>query len=163
MKTEAILDKYDRTIRGLVGNVDPISFEILPNGDYQHEAWVTVGDAIPDKKNVNWDWCLGHYRLKFGKDIVATWKLYQLPHCCAICVSCNAFVEPKWRGKRLGTTLNSLRQDIARGLGYSLLMCTDITKNEHQRKLLATQGWKDLYQVLNRRTRNTVVISVINI
>lgn len=78
-------------------------------------------------------------------------------------VSCNALVKEKYRGKRIGTILNQLRQDIGRLLGYSAIICTDIDKNTPQRKLLATNGWKDVYSVLNKRTKNLVHLAVINL
>jgi len=170
MKTLQVLDKYRKQIEGLLSvaatdrdyhtnPVPVIEFQVSANG---YNDWQTIGEIIPEKK-YNCDWMLGAYRMLVDGRQAASWKLYQLPHCCAICVSCNALVEPAFRGKRIGTTLNSLRQEIARLLGYSLLLCTDVTKNEHQRKLLKTQGWKDIYEVYNRRTTNNVVISVINV
>lgn len=169
MKTQAILDKYRKIICGLL-KCETVIFETLPQTG--PHGWEEIGsiEKIPDKPDLEKTWCLGNYRLKIGMTptggapvIAASWQLYQLPHCCAICVSCKAFVDPQFRGRRLGTVLNSLRQEIARALGYSLLMCTDITKNEHQRKLLKTQGWQDIYEVYNKRTTNNVVVSVINI
>ena len=55
--------------------------------------------------------------------------------------------------------MNTFRQDIARTLGYSSLMCTDIEQNVNQRKLLKTNGWKDIHSVINKRTKNHVYIS----
>ena len=64
---------------------------------------------------------------------------------------------------RIGTILNQLRQDIGRLLGYSSIICTDIQQNTNQRKLLETNGWKDIHSVINKRTNNRVYLSVINI
>jgi len=43
------------------------------------------------------------------------------------------------------------------------LFVTDIEKNIHQRQLLATNNWKDIYSVINKRTENKVFISVIDL
>ena len=159
MKTKALLDKYTRTIKGLL-ECKTVEFQVLN----ERKTWNTIGALeYPDKPELMYNWSLGTYRLLVNDGVAASWKLYQLPHCCAIAVSCESLVNSNYRGKRLGTTLNSLRQDIARVMGYSLLLCTDITTNTHQRQLLATQGWKDIYQVHNKRTKNDVIISVINI
>lgn len=115
-------------------------------------------------RHTTWNnWSEGTYSVICKNKIVATFELYKMPHCCAILVSCKAFVSEKFRNKRIGTILNQLRQDIGRLLGYSLLMCTDIEKNIYQRQLLNTNGWKDLYNVVNKRTNNKIYISVINI
>lgn len=159
MKTKAVLDKYVRTIQGLL---DCSTVEFQVSSVETNHKWQTIGE-ISETKKYELDWLLGSYRIIVDGAVAGSWKLYQLPHCCAICISCNAFVDPAFRGKRLGSTLNSLRQEITRLLGYSLLMCTDVKTNVNQRKLLATQGWKDIYEVYNKRTTNNVIISVINI
>ncbi len=109
------------------------------------------------------DWSEGKFTVICKNKVVSSFELYKLPHCCAILVSCKAFVYEEFRNKRIGTVLNDLRQDIGRLLGYSSLLCTDIEKNEYQRKLLKTNGWKDIYNVINKRTNNRVYISVINL
>jgi hypothetical protein len=100
-------------------------------------------------------WMKGH--------VIATFKLYEMPHCCGIMVSCNAFVGEPFRHKGIGTLMNNLRQDIGRQLGYSVILCTDIETNTYQRQLLKTNGWKDIYSFLNRRTSNQVYIAVLGL
>jgi GNAT superfamily N-acetyltransferase len=106
---------------------------------------------------------LGEYSLDLGTRHLASFKLYPMINCCGIAVSTHAEVAPSARGKGLGTILNALRIDIARNLGYGVLMCTDIESNEYQRKILAKNGWKDVHKFVNPRTRNTVFVSVINL
>jgi len=161
MKTLEVLDKYKKILSPILQvNSEDISFWV----DY-----MLIGKITYDKKNDEFvkNWNLGTYEVKVkinDKYVqVSTFKLYQLPHCCAFMVSCNALVMPEFRGKRIGTILNSLRQDIGRLLGYSAILCTDIEQNNNQRKLLKTNGWKDIYSLVNKRTNNRVYISVINI
>jgi len=158
MKTKALLKKYNNLISKILN---------IPNEVYFTVDSKEIGELTAEKKALLKDWSLGVYTLykdkKDGKYLnpIASWELYQMPHCCAIAVSCRAFVELQYRSKGLGALLNNLRQEIARLLGYSLLLCTDTSINTHQRQLLATNGWSDICTVFNKRTKNTVYISVI--
>ena len=163
MKTKELLDKYKKIICPILKcDEKDLKFFISGRGD----TWETrsIEDEIGEleyKKDSNWG--LGTYTLKCKDKIVSHWKLYEMPHCCAYMISCNVEVITAYRNKRIGTILNSLRQDIGRLLGYSALLCTDIEKNIYQRKLLETNGWRDVHNVINKRTQNRVYLSVINL
>lgn len=109
------------------------------------------------------NWSLGSYRVTVDNKIISTWKLYQLPHCCAYMISCNVYIDSEYRNLGLGTILNLLRIDIGKLLGYSALLCTDIGKNICQRKILKKNNWKDIHSVKNKRTNNLVFLSVIDL
>lgn len=94
---------------------------------------------------------------------VAEFQLYPMINCCGICVSTSAVVREDWQHKGLGTALNRARIEIARQLGYGLLLCTDIEKNTYQRTILARNGWQDLHSFVNPRTKNRVYVSAINL
>jgi hypothetical protein len=142
---EAVVEKYKQLFNRL-----------LPEG------W-----QLTDETNkVSWDEKLdmGRYTLKDVKNnVIASFELYPMINCCGICVSTKAMVAFAWQHKGIGTLLNSFRVDLARHLGYGLLLCTDVETNEYQRKVLAKNGWKDLYKFVNPRTRNSVFISAINL
>ena len=106
--------------------------------------------------------CLGPTKIE-GYEIISTFKLYELPHCCAIVVSCNAWINEKYRGMGLGTLLNQLRQHIGRGLNYTTMLCTDVMANKAQRQILQKNGWKDIHQLKNKRTGNELAVSVIDL
>jgi len=106
---------------------------------------------------------MGVYVLKFGDQQVASFELYPMVGCCGICVSTKATVDKAYRNRGIGALLNGLRIDIARYLGYGLLLCTDVESNEYQRKILKRNGWMDLHKVVNPRTKNTIFISAINL
>lgn len=162
MKTKEFLAKYTRLINALVGSKECKIF-VVDNGKWKEIGEQYHIDDDIDKPTIERNWSVGHYRLDIDNTIwAASWRLYQMPHCCAICVSCESSVKPAFRGKGLGTLLNTMRKEISTMLGYSLLLCTDIEANTPQRKILATNGWKDIYSVLNRRTNNVVHISVVN-
>ncbi len=170
MKTKEVLDKYKKIISGLL-DCDPslitffINKEEVKEIEYfepeKNDAGQETGNQI---RYTRWlDWSEGRYTVMLEKQVLSTFELYKMPHCCAILVSCKAFVGEKFRNKRVGTVMNNFRQDIGKLLGYSLLFCTDIEQNENQRKLLKTNGLKDIYRVINKRTNNIVYLSVINL
>lgn len=171
MKTKELLDKYQKIIGGLIDQKpEDIRFQILreiknEEGIRIRSEWIGIGQIFYEKPDysIPCNFSKGNYRVVIGTCTIGEWKLYELPHCCAYLVSCNATVESKYRNKRVGTALNSMRQDIGRILGYSSILCTDIARNKYQRQLLATNGWKDLHEIKNKRTGNTVFLSVINI
>jgi len=75
-------------------------------------------------------------------------------------VSCNASIKRGFRNNKIGTILNSLRQDIGRIMNYSTILCTDVEQNTYQRRVLKTNGWTDVYSVKNKRTNNKVYLTV---
>ncbi len=191
MKTSELLDKYRKVLSSILKcKEDEIRFFVgeVPYGTSTLAATLQHGKDRPGAvkeiaeleyfkpkyengqetggqvRYTQWNnWSEGKYLVFVKNSLLTTFELYKMPHCCAILVSCKAFVTEKFRNKRIGTIMNSFRQDIGRVLGYSLLFCTDIEQNECQRKLLKTNGWKDVHSVVNKRTNNRVYLSVINI
>lgn len=93
--------------------------------------------------------------------VVSSFWLSMMPGCCGLAVSFHACVYEPFRNKGVGTILNRLRMVIAKDLGYSALICTDVAANKHQRNILRKNNWKDIYQFINRRTGNKVFLSAI--
>lgn len=153
MITEKIKDSLDLVLRRDDWNLRNSTYDVpysekLETGKYE---LTLPDDASPKNKFNN------------KPEPIGSFELHPMINCCGICVSTRAYVHPDFRNVGLNTILNSLRIDIARFLGYSLLLCTDVTSNEAQRKVLARNGWRDIYRFLNRRTGNLVAISVINL
>lgn len=94
---------------------------------------------------------------------IARFQLIEFPGCCAFMVSYHSNISDDYRGKGLGLLLNSMRMDIARFLGYSALLCTDLNDNIPQRKILAKNDWKDIFNIVNQRTRNNINISIVQL
>lgn len=105
----------------------------------------------------------GAYQLLVAGREIASFELVPMINCCGILVSTQAYVDKAWRGQGLGRLLNTIRIDIARFLGYGVLLCTDVESNASQRKILQANGWKDIHKFVNPRTNNTIFISVINL
>jgi hypothetical protein len=161
MKTLEVLDKYKKIISGIL-NCKPEEIKFYTNNSNEE-----IGTIDFDKNKISKNWELGYYKViqqvEDKQILISDWKLYQLQHCCAFMVSCNVRVKDEYRNKRIGTILNQCRQDIGRLLGYSAILCTDIEQNQNQRKLLKTNGWKDVFSIINKRTNNRVYLTVINI
>jgi hypothetical protein len=178
-RTLALVDKYQKLIGGLLG-IEPRLIRFFVKAGANNKEMEIGLEYQPDEDKKDWiefqSWCEGDFVVKRMDDaaskshpanywdlVISTFKLYRMPHCCGIVVSCNANVRETYRHKRVGTVLNNLRQDIARMLGYTVMLCTDIAQNEHQRRLLKTNGWKDVLDFKNRRTGNTVILSYIGL
>lgn len=101
------------------------------------------------------------FYIKVGKTTLSSFTLRQMPGCCVIGVSTGAQVHTKYRGKGVGTICNKMRMAIAKHQKYSALICTDVLTNEHQRKILAKNGWKDAFTLTNKKTNNNVALSYI--
>lgn len=108
----------------------------------------------------NYDYCIV---VKTANDTIASMRMYQLPGCCGVAISSAAWVGLYYRRKGLNTIFNKFRIDLAKHMGYSVLMCSDITSNEPSKKTLVKNGWKDVYQFKNRRSGNVVDLSIINL
>ena len=170
MKTLELLDKYRKILSPILNckeeDIKFYSTRTIYKETGKEERLIEIGTHFEedyDKGLVTANWSEGEYQVCYNSSIISTWKLYQLPHCCAYIVSCSVNVREDYRSKRIGTILNQLRQDIGRLLGYSAIICTDIEQNTNQRKLLKTNGWKDVHNIINKRTNNRVYLSVVNI
>ena len=95
-----------------------------------------------------------------NNEIISTFKLIQMIGCCGICVSTGVYVHNEYRNKGVNTILNNFRIDIAKELGYGLLLCTDVSNNTAEVKTLDKNGWKHIYNFKNPRTSNKINISI---
>ena len=85
-----------------------------------------------------------------------SWEMSQLPGCCMYLTCFHMYITDKYRGKGLGTLLQSMKEEIARYLGYTFLICTVTDNNESQKKVLEKTGWKMIHQEENKRSCNIV-------
>ena len=92
--------------------------------------------------------------------IISQFKLIQMPGCCGICISTGTYINPEFRGKGVNIILNNFRIDIAKHLGYGLLMCTDLKSNTPQMKTLDKNGWKHVHEFNNPRTGNILNVTI---
>ena len=92
--------------------------------------------------------------------VISRFELAQMLGCCGICISTGTYVHPDFRGKGVNSLLNNFRIDIAKDLGYGLLMCTDLKSNTPQMKTLDKNGWKHIHEFENPRTKNILNITI---
>lgn len=92
--------------------------------------------------------------------VVTSWTLGEMPGCCAFGISTGVQVPNTFRGRGINTISNQFRCRLARFCNYTKLLCTDVAHNEPERRTLAKNGWKDILTVKNRRTGNTVHLSM---
>lgn len=143
---DAVFSAYKEQIGKLVG--DSCHLHVITNedvGDAYYAVYRDSRDTFQNPKRV------------------AGFSLLQLPGCCGVALSTGAHVACSYQRKGLGYILNELRKDLSREAGYTVLMCTDVMHNEAQRKILQHNGWKDVFDFVNKRTGNKVAISVVEL
>jgi hypothetical protein len=119
-------------------------------GEFSISSDVTSSNAI-------------HYDVWQKDTCIAHFDLAPMPGCCGMVVSTAAMVYKKWRKKGLGTLLNKIRIDIAKFLGYGVMLCTDVLDNEPQQRILEKNGWFKVFEFDNPRTGNAIGVHVINL
>lgn len=92
--------------------------------------------------------------------VITAFQLVKFPGCCAFIISTGTYVMKEFQGKGVNNLTNLLRQEIARYHNFTSIICTDVDDNVPERKTLARNGWKDIYQVTNKRTGHKVNITV---
>lgn len=103
------------------------------------------------------------YYIRIEDEIAAQFFLSTLHGCCGVCVSYCANVSFKYRGSGLGKLLNEIRIEMARQMQYGLLICTDVTTNVAQTKILDSVGWAKATDFLNPKTVHTVNLHYIKL
>jgi hypothetical protein len=100
------------------------------------------------------------FRIFEEKIPIASFSLLEMPGCCGICISTKSYVEYNYRGKGVNLLLNNFRIEVARNLGYGILLCTDVKSNTAQLNTLNKNNWKHIHEFLNPRTGNLLNISI---
>lgn len=146
-KIDLLAEKYNKEIKRILGTDSFKLFHVVTKCSYMEKLYT------------------GAYKLVLGdfEQEVARFNLVPMPGCCGICISTGSKVDDEFKGKGIGTLLNSLRIDIAREMGYGLLMCTDVETNTPQRRILGKNGWRDIHKFVNPRTKNSVYVTVVNL
>jgi len=91
----------------------------------------------------------------------ARFFLTSMPGCCGMVVSHDTMVSP--RGLGYGTWLQGLKEKIAYGAGFSLLLASDQLDHfdaKRQQKIFVKHNWQEVKTFRNRRTMNQVGLYV---
>lgn len=168
--SEEIVKEYRQLIADLF-KVDIVNVEFWHSAAHQLYSYKYIQEGakpvthfevyFPEKNPEDNGTVKGTYYLCIKTIKVASFELYSMPRCCGILLSCNATVSEGYRNKGLGSLLNKMRKEISTNLGYTILLCTDRSQNEPQRKVLQKNEWEDIYKFKNKRTGNDVFISII--
>ena len=147
-----MIEKYTEKLKELLGQDIVIQYSV--NGKNKN---LTLEELIYIKDTF--------YGLKFEiidlqGNLISTFRLLQMVGCCGICISTGTYVNPDFRGKGVNIILNNFRIDIAKHLGYGLLMCTDLKSNTPQMKTLDKNGWKHIHEFKNPRTGNILNVTI---
>lgn len=86
------------------------------------------------------------------------WELNPFPGNNQIVVSNHAFIYKHKRGQGKGTEKNKLRLDQASILGYDYMLCTVISTNIPQIRILTKNGFTRLDEFDNKETGNHIYI-----
>lgn len=136
---------------------------------YEGKLSKLVGERVRITTDDNYDEDLngvefGIYIKEVYSNEIANFQVCQLPGCCGVAVSYDAFVNTPHRRKGIGTILNQFRIEWAKQANYGLLICTDIEyKNGAQEKIMKKNGWGELIDFVNPKTKNIVKMYAIKL
>jgi hypothetical protein len=95
---------------------------------------------------------------KADNTIVTKFILEQFKGCNGVVISRKVSISNEYRGNGYGNIFCRLRENIAKSLNYSVIMCTVVYGNIPQEKIMAKNEWQKLIQFLNLKTNNNVSI-----
>lgn len=99
----------------------------------------------------------------YGTKLIAVFSLVCLPGCCGIVVSTGSAIIKAYRNKGIGKILAKARITLAREYGYSMMICTDVSENEPQQKILKGLEWTEVVEFVNDRTGNKIKLHYIKL
>lgn len=99
------------------------------------------------------------YYIKNDKGVViGRYELSPLPGCKAVAVSHGLVIDPEYRRQGWGHKAMAERIEIAKSLGYQVLIATTEATNTPQQKILMKAGWKIARGFLNPRTGHDLTL-----
>lgn len=95
--------------------------------------------------------------------MLCSFKMKGLPGCCGIIVSYSSHVASEFQKMGIGSILNDLRIFMAKRMGYSVMISTNVVGNKAQERILEKNGWSSLFSFKNKSTGNNVNFSLIDL
>jgi hypothetical protein len=92
-----------------------------------------------------------------GYETIFQFKLIEMPGCCAYLISTSTFVGRNYTGKGVAQFLQELKYEMAKDASYPYLFATTRKNNDAENHILEKFGWKNIDEVVNTRTRNTIL------
>ena len=93
-----------------------------------------------------------------GQGMTGFYELNTFPGCNQMVVLNHVLVYPDKRGSGFGTRANQIQVQQAKILGYDYIICTVISTNLAQLRIVMKNGFKELDSFDNIETGNTVKI-----
>jgi hypothetical protein len=90
--------------------------------------------------------------------LVGRFMLAEMVGCCAIVLSTETSVMPRYANKGMAQYMLRMKEYIAGLCGYSMLIATVISINEQEIHILEKFDWIRHTAVYNRRTGNTILV-----
>lgn len=88
-----------------------------------------------------------------------TFNITKMFGCCGIAILSGMLVPKEFRGHGIAKISYGLKEELAKALGFSLLICTDVADNKSQNHVLELNGWNAVVEgFVNKRTGNKVNI-----
>ncbi len=79
-------------------------------------------------------------------------ELTSLPGCAQVAVSHASFLKPAFRGRGFGKTMHQRRLNYAKDAAYDYVLCTVVSTNAPQKRILTQHNWRKLDQFLSSRS-----------
>jgi ribosomal protein S18 acetylase RimI-like enzyme len=128
------------------------------------EKPVKIVELLEDKlgkllKNIVYIFKVDHrYMIHLREELIASFKIKQLPGQCGIAMLYNLNVVKKHSKKGIGRELLKNAIKICNEQDYTSVMVTILKEDEHVIRLFTENGFELLYQFRNKRTKNAIVV-----
>lgn len=113
-------------------------------------------------RDVDGDLFVSVYEISTSR-LILTFNLSSFPACCGIVVSNAANVHPSFTGKGINTIANQFRLELAKILGYGMIIAADIMSNKASIKTLNKNDWKQINTFINPRSGNELGVFIKNL
>jgi GNAT superfamily N-acetyltransferase len=92
-------------------------------------------------------------------NFIVIFRLSQMYNCCAICIFSEFEIRYSYRNKKIAQSIIKFAMDYSKKIGFTSLICTDVSQNLPMRHILHKFGWTDISTFKNERTGNIVNIT----
>ncbi len=96
--------------------------------------------------------------MKYSDKLGGSYRIDDLPGNSQIAVSNAAFIHPNQRGKGHGKKVHKEKLNLMIELGYDIALCTVVTSNEPQIRIVEKNGWEKLMQFKSKKTGNDIIL-----
>ncbi|MDD2978272.1 GNAT family protein [Aquabacterium sp.] len=88
----------------------------------------------------------------------AAFEIDSLPSQCQVAICHGFFVDPAARGKGHSHQAKRAQTEVLKGLAYDYAICTVVSSNQAQKRVLEKAGWECVAEFVSRRQDEHVEI-----